>query len=111
MPRPRKCRRVCSLPKVREFSAKGSQEEWIILNVDEYEAVRLIDKEGFSQQECAEYMQVARTTVQMIYNTAREKIAQALVCGKGIRIDGGNYILCDGREKSCACTGCRRHIR
>lgn len=111
MPRPRKCRKVCSLPRVREFHAGDGGEETVILSVDEYETVRLIDKEGFSQQECAMYMQVARTTVQLIYNTARRKIAEALVFGIGIRIEGGDYTLCDGKEQTCSCGGCRKHSK
>ena len=49
--------------------------------MDEYEAIRLIDRQGFSQEECSSYMQVARTTVQMIYNSARQKLAEALETG------------------------------
>lgn len=109
MPRPKKCRKVCMLPKVCEFRPLGDNKEYITLTVDEYEAIRLIDREGFSQEECAGYMQVARTTVQQIYNTARMKIAGALVDGLGIRIDGGDYIICDGKEKQCGCGGCKRH--
>lgn len=109
MPRPRKCRKVCMLPKVSEFRPLGDNKEYITLTVDEYESIRLIDREGFSQEECAGYMQVARTTVQQIYNTARMKIAGALVDGKGIRIDGGDYVICDGKEKQCGCGGCKRH--
>lgn len=109
MPRPRKCRKVCSLPEVNEFRPLISNNEWVILTVDEYEAIRLIDKEGFSQEECSGYMRVARTTVQSIYNSAREKLATALVSGRGIRIEGGDYILCNGEEKQCGCGGCRRH--
>ncbi len=109
MPRPRKCRKVCRLPKVREFRPLGGDQRSIVLTVDEYEAVRLIDREGFSQEECAGYMQVARTTVQQIYNTARTKLAQALVEGMGIRIEGGDYRVCDGTEKQCGCGGCKRH--
>lgn len=109
MPRPRKCRKVCSLPMISEFNPVGSAGETVILTVDEYETIRLIDKEGFSQEECARYMQVARTTVQQIYNTARGKIADALVDGLGIRIEGGDYTLCSGEEKQCGCGGCRRH--
>ena len=109
MPRPRKCRKVCRLPKVSEFRPLGNNKEYITLTVDEYEAIRLIDREGFSQEECAGYMQVARTTVQQIYNIARMKIAGALVDGIGIRIDGGDYIICDGKEKQCGCGGCKRH--
>ena len=79
------------------------------MTVDEYEAIRLIDKEGLSQEECAGYMHVARTTVQSIYNSAREKLATALVNGHGIRIEGGDYILCSGEEKQCGCGRCCRH--
>lgn len=109
MPRPRKCRKVCHLPKINEFHPAGGCQEAVTLTVDEYETIRLIDKEGFSQEECAQYMQVARTTIQSIYNSAREKIANALVSGSGIRIEGGNYRLCDGEEKQCGCRGCRKH--
>lgn len=81
----------------------------VIMTVDEYEAIRLIDKQGFSQEECSNYMQVARTTVQLIYNTARKKLADALVDGLPLRIEGGDYKLCDGEEEYCDCGGCRRH--
>lgn len=57
------------------------------------------------------YMQVARTTVQMIYNSARKKLAAALVDGLPLRIEGGSYQLCDGKEEACGCGGCRRHLR
>ena len=106
MSRPRKCRKVCRLPEVNEFQPTGCADKWVILSVDEYEAIRLIDKEGFSQAECAGYMQVARTTVQSIYTCARYKLANALVCGFGIRIEGGDYVLCSEKEKQCDCDGC-----
>jgi len=83
----------------------------VILTVDEYEAIRLIDRQGFSQEECGAYMQVARTTVQAIYNAARKKLADALVDGLPLRIEGGDYQLCDGTEEYCGCGGCRRHRR
>ena len=109
MPRPRKCRKVCNLPKVNEFYPVTAADRWVILTVDEYETIRLIDNEGFSQEECAGYMQVARTTVQQIYNCARKKLADALVNGLGLRIEGGSYTLCSGEENHCGCGGCRRH--
>ena len=108
MPRPKKCRRVCSMPKVREFSPEGDTRGFIMLTVDEYESIRLIDKQGLSQEECAANMQVARTTAQQIYNSARRKIATALVDGFGIRIEGGEYQICEGREPHCRCSGCQR---
>ena len=81
MPRPKRCRKVCSMPRVSEFAPVGEDADFVILTVDEYESIRLIDKQGFSQGECAVYMQIAGTTAQQIYNSARKKIASALVDG------------------------------
>ena len=78
MPRPTKCRRVCHFPENLEFlPGVDSDKEFVILYVDEYETIRLIDKEKMSQEQCSEFMQVARTTVQRIYESAREKLATA----------------------------------
>ena len=105
MPRPRKCRKVCHMPKVCNFVPVGQDENQaaVVLTVDEFEAIRLID------EECSSYMQVARTTAQAIYNTARAKIATALVEGMPLRIEGGDYRLCEGKEDVCHCGGCQRH--
>lgn len=113
MPRPRKCRKVCQMPRSLEFRpVDGNKEkEKIILTVDEYEAIRLIDKQGFSQEECSTYMKVSRATVQMIYNSARKKLAEALVSARSLRIQGGDYQLCDGEEEFCDCGGCKKHRR
>lgn len=109
MPRPRKCRKVCRLPIADAFIANSENEETVILTVDEYECIRLVDHEGFSQEQCAEYMQVSRATAQLICDTARRKLAEALVNGCSIRIEGGDYRLCDGKEEHCGCGGCKRH--
>ncbi len=79
------------------------------MSVDEYETIRLIDLMGFTQEECALQMNVARTTVQGIYNDARKKLADVLVNAKGLVIRGGDYTLCDSREETCACGGCCKH--
>jgi len=81
----------------------------VTMSVDEYEAIRLIDTEGFTQEESAQQMNVARSTVQGIYDSARRKLADSLVHGKVLVIEGGEYILCDGLEESCRCGGCYRH--
>ena len=97
------------MPKVAEFIPAGDCSDFVVLTIDEYESIRLIDRQGLSQETCAAHMQVARTTAQQIYNSARQKIASALVDGRGLRIAGGDYRLCDGNEKFCGCVGCARH--
>ena len=96
MSRPRKWRRVRGLPANRRFGPLDSHphyEEAVNMTVEEYETVRLIDLEGMNQEECALQMDVARTTAQGIYYEARKKLADALVNGKVLIIEGGNYRL------------------
>lgn len=113
MPRPIKWRRVCDLPGSNRFGPMDesqSQLEPVIMTVDEYETIRLIDLEGMMQEDCAKQMNVARTTVQRIYNEARKKLAQSLVQGRVLRIEGGEYQLCNEENKAgCGC--CRRKRR
>lgn len=111
MPRPRIRRNVCCLPAINEFvpiREDGIQSEIVVITVDEYEAIRLIDNEGLSQEECSDNMNVARTTAQQIYAGARKKIAHALVEGLPIRIEGGDYRICNGTEAFCGRGGCQR---
>ena len=65
-----------------------------------------VDLENLNQEECAGRMGVARTTVQAIYNSARKKLAQCLVEGKELRVDGGDYVLCEGELTGCHCRRC-----
>ena len=112
MPRPRKWRKVCCLPESNLFGTLNSSNvktEIIRMTVEEYETIRLIDLIGYTQEECADQMNIARTTVQRIYFDARRKLSDSLVNGKILNIEGGDYKLCDGLEKSCDCGGCRRH--
>ncbi|MDD3141920.1 MAG: DUF134 domain-containing protein [Lachnospiraceae bacterium] len=102
MARPFKSRRVCELPSTSEFSpCNKTSIERVELGIDEYEVVRLIDNLGLTQNECAQQMNVARTTVQSIYDSARKKIADALVNGKRLIIQGGNYHICPNAKKCC----------
>ena len=107
MPRPPKCRRVCNFPQTLEFFPEQSEgKDRITLSVDEYETIRLIDKEGLSQEACSEYMQIARTTVQQIYANARKKLADMLVDGRPLRIEGGDYVICNGTPCHNGCASC-----
>ena len=63
------------------------------MSLDEFETIRLIDYQGKTQEQCAAEMNVARTTVTAIYDSARKKLAAALVEGRRIVISGGNYTL------------------
>ena len=108
MPRPVKCRKVCHFPNVLEFLPADDTEKKtpIVLTVDEYETIRLLDKKGYSQEQCAASMQVARTTVQRIYEIARKKIADALIDGYPLKIEGGDFKICDGQSSNCGLGGC-----
>ncbi len=111
MPRPMKWRNVCCLPKSTRFGpldASTNTENFVNMTVDEYETIRLIDLEGLTQEECAGQMNIARTTVQGIYNEARKKLAESLVKGKILLINGGEYRLCEGYGKNCEGGGCCR---
>lgn len=102
MARPYKQRRVCELPATSTFvpNTSGSMET-VEMAIDEYEVIRLIDHLKLTQNECAQQMNVARTTVQAIYDSARSKIANAIVNGKKLVIQGGNYSLCSESSTCC----------
>lgn len=108
MARPFKQRRICELPVTSTFIPGGLEEvETVEMAVDEYETIRLIDHLKLTQSECAQQMNVARTTVQTIYDSARSKVADALVNGKKLIIQGGNYSLCS-ESRSCCGKNCAR---
>jgi predicted DNA-binding protein (UPF0251 family) len=109
MARPKKYKRVCMMPRTNTFSPAGKQmgpSEPLIMTVVEYETIRLIDYEGLSQEECAEIMSVARATIQRIYADARKKIAQFFIEGKILKIEGGNYQICNEDYGFCGCCKC-----
>ncbi len=111
MSRPVKCRRVCHYPQTVLFSPTDSaaEKEPVVLNVDEYETLRLIDKEGYGQEKCAVFMKVARTTVQRIYENARKKVADCIVDGRPLRIEGGDFRICNGQSTDCG-YGCYKQV-
>ena len=106
MPRPPRCRRICGAPQVNPFCPDGCENtEPILLTLDEYEVIRLVDLEQQTHEQCAAQMDISRSTVQEIYESARRKIAACLVHGKPLHITGGNYRICGGQEAALAEAG------
>lgn len=102
MPRPQRCRRICAFPQVDTFCPEGEQRgEPILLTLDEYEVIRLVDLEQRTHEQCAAQMDISRSTVQEIYESARRKLAACIVHGRRLMISGGNYRVCQGQEHGC----------
>ncbi len=102
MPRPSKPKHVRGLPRCSQFFGEISQDPkcHILLSVEEFETVRLIDYLGMNQEECAASMNVSRITVQTLYADARKKLARFLVEGSNLKIQGGNFQLVKQDEKN-----------
>ena len=108
MPRPCRCRRICAEPAYDRFSPEGfSCGETVMLTLDEYEAIRLIDLERRTHEQCAALMDISRTTVTEIYESARGKIADCLVHGKSLVISGGHIGFAGERR----CLSARNDVR
>ena len=112
MPRPRKCRWVAFLPGITYFKPAGiplRELEENLLTIDEIEAVRLKDIEDLEQEHCAVKMGISRATFQRTLESARRKIADALLNGKAIKIEGGTFEV---KSLHCKClNGCDNTTR
>lgn len=107
MPRPFKCRKVFFQPNFRYFKPIGiplSMLEEVNLTLDELEAMRLADFEGLYQEEAAEKMGISRQTFGNIIDSAHKKIADALINGKAIKIEGGAIKI---MERNFVCFDCK----
>lgn len=94
MPRKTKCRRVGHVPRATYFKPNGipaARLEEVILKIEEAEALRLKDLLGLEQIECAQLMGVSRTTFQRILAEAHRKVADAVINGKALMLQGGDY--------------------
>ncbi|MHC1744722.1 MAG: DUF134 domain-containing protein [Syntrophobacteraceae bacterium] len=108
MARPRCCRRVAGEPVYQVFKPAGipsSMLAELVLSLDEFEAVRLADLEGLYHQQAAERMRVSRATFGRILESARRKIARALVEGLALRMEGIQAQLSTGKFFGCAACG------
>ncbi len=96
MPRPKKCRWISARPGASFFKPQGiplRMLDQVCLEMDELEAIRLADLEGLSHELAAKKMNVSRATFGRIVAGGRKKVAEALVVGKAIRIEGGEVEL------------------
>ena len=96
MPRPRTQRRIRAMPRVNYFKPIGipmTQLEEVILTIDEFEAVRLVDLEEMEQSKAAKKMNVSQPTFSRILGVAHKKIADSIINGKALRVEGGQYML------------------
>jgi predicted DNA-binding protein (UPF0251 family) len=109
MPRSAMCRKVCAEFQYKVFTPGDGKEEYIILAVDELEALRLCDYENLEQKEAARQMGISRGTFQRILYSGRLKSVEALCEGKGVLIQGGNYeISRSGGSCECGCKRCKK---
>ena len=107
MPRVSKCRRVCAEPFCRQFSPDHCEGPPVQMTVEELEAVRLCDLEGLDQEDAAERMNISRGTLQRVLYSARKRMAEALVLGRRLIIEGGNYEIADRECPQQGCCHCR----
>jgi uncharacterized protein len=104
MVRPKCCRRIGGLPVCPIYKPAGvpvSSLREIVLAVDEFEALRLADHEGLYQEQAAERMGISRQTFGRIVEAAHKKVAQALVEGCALRIEGGAIEMAEMRAFAC----------
>ena len=117
MPRPRICRRVGFQPKATYFKPIGIRMidlAEVVLGIDELEAVRLKDLLGLEQKEASMKMDISQPTFHRLVMSARKKIADAIVNGNALKIEGGNYDMMlskkgkgfAGPVMSCRCSKC-----
>lgn len=98
MPRPRRCRRIGQTPEITYFKPAGiraAELEEVVLAFEEYEAVKLKDMEDLEQAKCAKKMHISQPTFHRLLLSARKKIADSIINGKALRIDGGHFKIID----------------
>jgi uncharacterized protein len=104
MTRPKCCRKISTLPNVWQYHPEGESTdltEEIILSLDELESVRLADFNGLYQEQAAEKMGVSRQTFGRIIEKAHKKIADSILHGKALKIEGGNISVNNPIMRKC----------
>ena len=106
MARPKKSKKVCKIPEVRTFTSSEVNDNEVTMTIEEYEVIRLMDREGLKQEECSVQMHVSRPTIQILYVNARRKVAEFLTKGGTLKIEGGSYNVCESHGEDCDCLFC-----
>lgn len=86
----------------------GGSAGFVRMEADEFETIRLIDALGMTQEDCARQMNVARTTVQAIYASARKKLAICLTDGRALCVCCSDSVVFDDENEGCGCMRCRK---
>lgn len=112
MPRKKRNRRIQMPPVIKGMSVygiRGRKSNEVILHIEEYEAIRLLDYQNLTQEEAAKYMDVSRPTLTRIYDEARKKVATAFVEGRDLLFRGGDIYFDKNWFKCNACQASFSH--
>jgi predicted DNA-binding protein (UPF0251 family) len=106
MPRKKRNRRIQVPPVIKGMSVygvRGRKSNEVILHIEEYEAIRLLDYQNLTQEEAAVFMDVSRPTLTRIYEEARNKVATAFVEGRDLLFRGGDFYFDKNWYKCNSC--------
>jgi predicted DNA-binding protein (UPF0251 family)/DNA-directed RNA polymerase subunit RPC12/RpoP len=108
MPRPRKIREIRFKPEISGFKPQDTPytPEKVVLTFDELEAIRLRDLEKLTQEEAAQKMNISQPTFYRLIERARQKVAEALIEGKELHFQGGDYTMAQLEMKKFTCFQC-----
>lgn len=111
LPRPQRNRKICRQPQYAAFIPVGKDStDTVFLTLDEYEVLRWVDLERQTHEQTARQMDISRTTVTEIYESARSKLTDSIVNGKRLLIAGGNYRFCDGDPRYGCTRNCEKRF-
>ncbi len=107
MPRKKRNRRIQVPPVIKGMSVygvRGRKSNEVILRLEEYEAIRLLDYQGLTQEQASVHMDVSRPTLTRIYEEARNKVATAFVEGRDLLFKGGDVYFEENWYKCNSCS-------
>ncbi len=112
MPRRKRNRRIQGPPLIKGmsvFGVRGRKSNEVVLRIEEYETIRLLDYQNLTQEEAAVHMDISRPTLTRIYEEARNKVATAFVEGRDIIFRGGDIYFDENWFKCNECNASFNH--